>query len=79
MPTYTFDTYSMNDVGFPSNENTFVHDSAHPVFTIAVNDDDGVLEDTTSADDGGGAVAGQTKDTSEILQSGKRRYFHIWK
>ncbi len=69
MPTYTFDTYSMNDVGFPSNENTFVHDSAHPVFTIAVNDDDGVLEDTTSADDGGGAVAGQTKDTSEILQS----------
>ncbi len=69
MPNYTFDTFSMNDLPFPSNGNTFVHDSAYAVTTIVVSDDDGILEDTIFTDEDPGAASGQTKDTNEILQS----------
>ena len=66
--TYTFHTFSQSDVGFPqtsafSKDGTaFVHDSTNPITTIAVNDDDAVLDDQSTNDR-------QTYDPSEILQS----------
>ena len=69
MPNYTFDTFSMNDLPFPSEGNTFVHDSAYAVTTIVVSDDDPILEDVSNSDEVAGAAPGQTKDTNEILQS----------
>ena len=73
--TYTFHTFSQSDVGFPpthpfsGNGNVFVHDSTNPITTIAVSDDDGILEDSISSDEDPEAAPGQTYDPSEILQS----------
>ncbi|EET46529.1 type I secretion target repeat protein [Thalassobium sp. R2A62] len=66
--TYTFHTFSQSDVGFPQTSAfskdgiVFVHDSTNPITTIAVDDDDAVLDDQSTND-------GQTYDSSEILQS----------
>ena len=73
--TYTFHTFSQSDVGFPQthpfsgNGTAFVHDSTNSITTIAVSDDDGLLEDSISSDDDPEAAPGQTYDPSEILQS----------
>ena len=66
--TYTFHTFSQSDVGFSQTSAfskdgiVFVHDSTNPITTIAVDDDDAVLDDQSTA-------SGQTYDPSEILQS----------